>query len=515
MQQPADLVIENIIVITMDSTRPEAKGIAVFDGKIIGLLENDHTPWPLTPNGQRLDGKGMTLLPGLIDAHCHLRAQIGYNQAVRCGFPDVNSIDEIILLLRNQANKLENGTWIKANGYDPFYLKEQRHPTRWDLDCATEQHPIRLRHITRHVSVLNSKALSIAGIGPDSIDPPGITVERIGNSGIPTGIIYGGDAWLSQHFVTSASSEQLRKGAQKLHWQLISKGITSVHDATPTNTLTDLQFWIDCIKEFWSISISLMSNIQNHHILKEHYSKETTNEMITKLEMGPIKVVIENIPDLLPSPNELKMIAVEAAKRKIPLAIHVVTPEMVWAALDAIQYAKEVHPNDLVNRLEHLSLCPEGLLSDIEALNLLVVTNPSLIYDHGDRYLKNVDPTEHSWLYRMKSIQDYGIILAAGSDAPVATVDPWISIATACSRKTKSGQTLSLGEKLTRWDAIALYTTKAALAAGWETKRGMIRPNFHADFLLVNHHPLTCSLDNLYKMQVQQTWIDGQLVYEK
>jgi len=514
-KQPADLIVENVCVITMNSKHPEAKGIAVFEGKIIGLIENNDSPWPLTPNGRKINGQGRTLLPGLIDAHCHLRAQINHYQAVQCGHQDVQSIDEIIHLLRSKASQLENGTWIKAIGYDPFYLKERRHPTRWDLDCATVQHPIRLRHITRHACVLNSKALSIAGIGPDTIDPPGVTIEREPHSGIPTGVIYGGDSWLSQHFVTSITSAELRAGAHKLHRLLLSKGITSVHDATPSNTLFDLRFWMNSMKDFWSISILLMSNIENHRILEEYYDKEATIELIEKLKIGPIKVVMENIPDLVPTPDELKKIALEAAKRNIPLAIHVVTPEMVWAAIDAIRYAKDSLPNDLINRLEHLSLCPEGLLSDIATLKMMVVTNPSFIYDHGDRYLHDVDPTEYSWLYRMESLQNYNILLAAGSDAPVATINPWIAIATACSRNTKTGQVLSLDEKLNRWDALKLYTTNAARAAGREMKRGMIHPDFKADFILVNHHPLSCSLENLYQMQVQQTWIEGNLVYEK
>lgn len=514
-RQPADLVIENVLVITMDSKRPEATGIAVYNGKIVGLLENNDSPWPLTQNGRLINGQGMTLLPGLIDAHCHLRAQISQYQSVQCTHPDVHSIEDIIRLLRAKATTVEKGTWIRAIGYDSFYLQEKRHPTRRDLDCATQQHPIRLRHITRHVSVLNSKALEIAGIGPDSIDPPGITVERESKSGVPTGIIYGGDAWLTQNFVSPLSSDELRIGAHKLHQELLSNGITSVQDATPSNTLFDLKFWKDNISKYWNISISLMSNIDHHPTLQEYHSKETVLESINKLKIGPIKVVMENNPDLVPSPDDLRKIALEAAKRNIPLAIHTVTPEMIWSAIDAIQYAKDTIPNKLVNRLEHLSLCPESFLADLADLNMIVVTNPGFIYDHGDRYINDVDPTEHSWLYRMKSLQDYGIPLAAGSDAPVATANPWIAIATACYRHTRSNKAFSPDEKLNRWNALELYTTNAALAGGWEMERGMIRPDFQADFILVNHHPLSCSLENLYQMQVQQTWIDGILVYEK
>ena len=108
---------------------------------------------------------------------------------------------------------------------------------------------------------------------------------------------------------------------------------------------------------------------------------------------------MEANPELVPSPDKLKTIVLKAAQQQLPLAVHVVTPEMVWSALDAIRYVRKIVPNyKQVFRLEHLSLCPEFFIPDMKELNIIVVTNPSLIYDHGDRYLTDVDPSEHSWL---------------------------------------------------------------------------------------------------------------------
>ena len=513
---PADLILDNVSVITMNKDCPRAKGIAVKDGFFIGLLDDETTTWPLTASGKRINGNGMTLIPGLIDAHCHLRAQISHDLSVQCGQSHVQNMNEIIATIRKKANQLENGAWIRAIGYDPFYLTEKRHPTRWDLDQATLQHPIRLRHITRHLSVLNSMALSIVGIGPDSSDPPGVNVER-DQRGIPTGLIYGGDAWLSQHFVQAFSLKELHAGAKRLQTKLLSMGITAIQDATPTNTVFDLQFWNNCIKTGdWKIAIQLMADINQYTTLTDYYQSHITSDIHHQLEIGPVKVIMEANPDLVPSPDELKTIVLKAAQQQLPVAIHVVTPEMVWSALDAIRYVRKIVPNyKQIFRLEHLSLCPEFFISDINELNVIVVTNPSLIYDHGDRYLTDVDPSEHSWLYRMNSLLKANIPVAAGSDAPVATVDPWINIQTACSRTTKSGKAFLIDEKLSRWDALELYTTVAARSAGWDTKRGIIAPGFQADFILVDKDPLLCSLDELPKMQVQQTWIDGGLVYKK
>ncbi|WP_342514593.1 amidohydrolase [Sporosarcina sp. FSL K6-1522] len=513
MPMPADLIIHNVSVITMDPLCPHAIGVAITNGKCVGLIHNEQEAWPLAPHGQRIDGQGMTLLPGLIDAHCHLRAQISRDLAVSCGHEDVDSIEDIQLTIRERANLLSPGTWIRATGYDLFYLQEQRHPTRWDLDKATSNHPVRLRHVTRHATVLNSAALALAGIGPESIDPPGVTVERDATTNMPTGLIYGGDAWLSQHVLPALTTDELHIGAKQLQSTLLRTGITAVQDATPTNTLFDLQFWSSCIQDGWPITIQLMTAEQHH--------EQLTNALVSapdslkkRLEMGPVKVVIEALPHLFPDPHELSQLAAEATRRDIPLSIHVVDPEMTWAAIEAIRYATERYPEKSIrHRFEHLSLCPDAFLPDISALGITVVTNPSLIHDHGDRYHTNVDVAEHSWLYRMHSVLAADIPLAAGSDAPVASFNPWIGIQTACTRATLSGAILGDSEKLERQQALALYTTGAARAAGWELSRGMIRPGFHADVILVDQNPLTCSIDALRHTQVAATWIDGKLVY--
>ena len=198
---PADLIIENVTVMTMDPLFPIARGIAVAKGKILGLLHSNQQNWPLAPHGKHLDGEGMFILPGLIDAHCHLRAEISKNLSVSCGKEDASSIPEVIEAIQRRADLTPHKEWVRATGYNPFYLKENRYPTIAELDSATVNHPVRLRHVTRHASVLNSFALRLAGIDRYSTDPPGVKVERDALTNDPTGVIYGGDHWLSQSII--------------------------------------------------------------------------------------------------------------------------------------------------------------------------------------------------------------------------------------------------------------------------------------------------------------------------
>ncbi|MFS0574289.1 amidohydrolase [Sporosarcina sp. 179-K 3D1 HS] len=509
---PADLLIENVTVLTMNPLHPSAHGVAVANGKIIGLLQQEQS-WPLAVNGIRIDGKGLTLFPGLIDAHCHLRAQISQFPSVSCGADTVKNIQDIIQAIRQQADSLPEGIWIRASGYDISSLTEQRHPTRHDLDQATTSHPIRLRHVTRHVSVLNSLALELAGITRETIDPPGVYVERDALTGIPTGVIFGGDAWLSRDIIPRLNKGELMRGAAQLQSQLLHSGITAVQDATPSNSLEDLKFWAARLDEDWPISIQFMTGLNDRHLIAD-YVGALPEIHAGKLELGHCKIVMEPLPELHPDLEELSRLAREATRQDIPLAIHVVDPEMTWTAIEAIRHSKEIFPHkQLRHRLEHLSLCPDAFLPDMAKLGITVVTNPSLIYDHGNRYLADVDPTEHDWLYRMNSLRTIGVPLAAGSDAPVASVNPWIGMQAACTRSTKTGNLIGVAEKLNRWEALKLYTSGAAYAAGWEKTRGIIAPSYQADFLLIDQNPLTCEADELGMIDVCAVWIAGKLVH--
>ncbi|HEY9576759.1 MAG TPA: amidohydrolase family protein, partial [Pseudobacillus sp.] len=370
---PADLIIQNVLVITMNPLAPFAKGIAISNGKIAGLLYHEEEKWPLVPGGRYIDGNGMTLMPGLIEAHCHLRAQISCDLSVACGRKEVKNISDIITIIQKRADRLPVGTWIRATGYDPFYQTDQRHPTRWDLDKATTAHPVRLRHVTRHASVLNSMALAIAGIGPDTPDPPGVTVVREAGTGNPTGLIYGGDAWLSRHVIPPLAESDLHFGSKQLQTMLLSKGITAVQDATPTNTVGDLQFWASRMEDGWCLPLQLMAEEERHEQMVNFFDKELSAYFSGRLEMGPVKVVMEALPHLWPEPHELSKLASKTVKRGSSLAIHVVNPEMVWAAIEAIRPVAEISADRKIkHRLEHLSLCPEAFLPDIAELGIMV-----------------------------------------------------------------------------------------------------------------------------------------------
>jgi len=155
----ADLILFNANVITMDSSWTTAQLIAVQGNRIIAVGKNDDLREFQKRNTKTIDCKGKTVLPGFIDAHCHLHALAESRVTLNLEpHHNVRSISNIQTKIKDYFQKLPSGTWIRGRGYNEFYLSEKRHPNRWDLDQVTSVYPIKLTHRTGHAHVLNSLA---------------------------------------------------------------------------------------------------------------------------------------------------------------------------------------------------------------------------------------------------------------------------------------------------------------------------------------------------------------------
>lgn len=499
--QVADTIIYNANVLTLNEHYPFACGLAITNGKIVALLqEHDH----LAIDGVKIDAHSQTILPGLIDAHCHLNAMIAGAFAVYCP-PTLHTFEQLIHFIRNQITDIPEGQWIRINKFNPTQFHERRLLTKDELDQISTAHPIRVRHVSRHATMLNSHALILAGIDQHFIAPDGMKIDD------QTGILYGADAWLSAHVIQPFSKSQLMQQVPTLQNELLSYGITFVHDATPTTSEVDIKFWEEARQLGWPIHLRFMVSMEYYEQLQH-----TLQHLNSPITIGAIKVVMESFPELYPTTEQLQEIVNFSFERNIPIAIHAITPEMVWAAVDAISQAPKYSTSTQhLSRLEHVSLCPEAFIPLVANSGLTVVTNPTFIYEHGTRYLADVALDEHNWLYLLKSFHEAGIFVAAGSDAPVASANPFIGMYAACTRTSSSGQSVNEDEKINRLEALKLYTKHAAIVTNTARHKGELSVGYDADFFFTNINPLTCSNEQLLITHATSTWINGHCVYEK
>lgn len=504
MKQKVDTFIYNAVILTQSETMPIATSMAIRNGKILALFEQDE-PSPYQAKN-RIDAKQQIIMPGLIDAHCHLQAMISEQSSIHLP-KSLQSKEDLFSYLREQIASIPNGEWVRINGYHPFHFAHIDALSIDMLDEISNNHPIRVRYLTRHTSVLNSKGWHCFQQVLMKHSEAGIHIEQ-DTTGKPTGIIHGADALLNEFVLPKVSEKQWLEGIQSLQTKLLSLGITTLCDASTTTSSPQLAIWKKATQHFWKIPVQWMTGAAHFDELLD------TLKPISIFKRGALKIVLETIPEIYPNKETMIQMIRQAFLANSPVAIHVVTVEMVLHALDALQTVRQQLPHiNGICRFEHLSLCPDALFDMIHEQHVQVVTNPPFIYVHGDRYLQQVDEGEQNWLYPVNSLLKQGITVSAGADAPVAPISPWLGIYAACTRQSKNGFQVNIREAVSRKDALLLYTTNAALVIGEQLQIGQLAPGFDANFIVLHHHPINCSPAQLQNMKVLETWIHGERVY--
>lgn len=506
----ADLCLYNADVLTLDRRRPRAQLVAVAGGRIIRVGANEERSEYSAP---QIDCEGKALVPGFIDAHCHLFALASSLLSVDCSPQAVGSIADIVRTIAAQARAAAPGTWIRATGYNEFYLAEGRHPTRWDLDEAAPHNPVRLAHRSGHASVLNSMALSLVGISMESAEPPGGMIERDLESGEPNGILYEMNHYIDG-LVPPLSTDELEGGIRQANERLVSVGVTSLQDATVHSGPGEWEGVHGLkVRGLLAPRISMMMDARALDELGSQGFHPRRGD--DDIRLGALKVVLdETTGALFPGQEELCALVLAAHRAGYQLAIHAVEERAVAAAGTALEGALAQAPRaGHRHRVEHCSVCPPPLLERLKRIHAVVVTNPSFIYFSGERYLKTVPPEQLPWLYRIGSFLRSGLVPAAGSDCPVAPVDPLKGIYAATTRRAASGDEVLPHERISPLEALRMHTQSAAYALFEEGGRGTIREGLLADLALLSADPTSVPSEALTDIRVEMTICGGSVAW--
>ena len=506
----ADLVLNNANVITMDPAHPAAGVVAVRGNKILAVGGSEVLGEVRGAKTRVIDCRGRTVLPGFNDAHCHIFSFIRSLRSLDLSPSSVSSIAEIKALVHRRARSLPPGSWLAGTDYNEFYLAEKRHPNRRDLDEAAPNHPVILTHRSLHACVLNSMALSLAGITREAPEPPGALVEREPETGEPSGLLFEMLGYLRERVVPPLSDDELAKGMAAASEHYLSMGITSVQEASVTNDFTRWQ----TLKRFTG-SGALKSRVFMMFgpgaLVQFQEAGLTFGAGDSNLRLGGVKLMLSETTSL----PELKQQAFGAHGAGFPLALHCVETGTVEAAISALEYiSNELPLPGRRHRLEHCSECPPPLLERLIKLRAMVVTQPPFVYYSGERYLATIPPARRKWLYRLKSFLDGGLIVAASSDSPVAPDNPLIGIYAAVTRRAQSGEYLSPEEAVSAEQALAMYTVNAAHASFEEKIKGAITPGKLADMVVLSADPLKSPPEQIKDIRVEMTIINGRLAWE-
>tara|TARA_Y100000590_G_scaffold58342_1_gene61649 strand:- start:1593 stop:3113 length:1521 start_codon:yes stop_codon:yes gene_type:complete len=501
----------------MDPVAPQASWLTV-DGRFISKVGTGIPPFDNLPGDTHyIDCLGRTVLPGFNDSHTHILSSVAHETAVNCSPSSVNSIEDIKTKLSDFSKLLPKGHWIRAVGYDEFHLEDSRHPTRWDLDDAIPDYPVKLIHRSGHAMVLNSLAMNIAGITDSTVDPVGSVIERQHLTGTPTGLLFDMNDYISK--VTPALSEEdISIGLGRYNELCLSYGLTSLNDASINNDLMKMDL-LKGFKENGTLvpSINFMVGIDH---LEDFLRKGIKfGDGLDSFRIGSVKIVLSLTTGVLdPGKKELRSLIGYANRNGFQVAIHAVENESIMEAVSALEDSgSDEIVNGFRNRIEHCSECTPDLMNRIIKNNIGVSTQPGFLYYNGQRYLAEVDERYKEFLYPIGSFIEAGVTLAYGSDSPVIPMNPMVGISTAVNRFSRSGDLMQPWERVSVLNAIKSYTVDSAYLSWQDKVRGSISEGKIADIILVDSNPLGIPPKEIINVKVLMTvvegavaWIDGE-----
>lgn len=499
----------------MEPDQPIAELVAIKGDKILLVAGDKELELVRGARTRIIDCRGKTVVPGFNDAHCHLFSFIGKLLGIDLSPSSVSSISDIKAAIRYRAQNTPSGKWLSATGYNEFYLAEKRHPNRWDIDEVALNHPVVLAHRSLHACVLNSLALSLAGITAETSAPPGGLIDRDVNTGEPSGLLFGMLGYIRKEVMPSLSEEEMVKGITLANRHYLSLGITSVQEATVANDLGQWQTFRR-FKDAGRLKSRLSMMLGAEALSQFQEAGLAPGSGDSQLRLGGVKMILtEATGQLYPPQTELNQQAFDAHRAGFQLAIHAVEQNTVEAAITALEYAHCRLPQaGRRHRIEHCSECPPHLLKRLNKLRAVVVTQPPFLYYSGERYLAQVPASKLQWLYPFKSFLNGGLIVAASSDSPVVPDNPLVGIYAAVTRRAESGQQLLPGECILASQALAMYTINAAYASFEEGIKGSIARGKLADMVVLSADPTKSPPEQIKGIYVEMTIIGGKVVWE-
>jgi predicted amidohydrolase YtcJ len=512
----ADVVLRNANVITMDAVQPSAKLVAITGDRISLVTDKDEMESVAGSNTRVIDCQGKTVVPGFNDAHLHLFSLLRKLLSIDLSPSAVSSIADIKEAIRRRVEDTPKGTWLSGTDYNEFYLAEKRCPNRWDIDEVAPDHPVVLSHRSLHACVLNSLALSLAGINRETPEPPGARIERDLSTGEPNGILVEMLGYIRGKVMPPFSDAELDEAFALADRYFLSHGTTSFQEATYRN---DLNRWqtVRRYKDDGTLHsrVSMMAGPETRFEFQKAGLVSGTGD--EHLRMGAVKIMLGEAAgqDEL-TQEELNCLVLECHNAGFQLAFHAITESAIGMAIAALEYVNGHSPvTGRRHRIEHCSECPPYLLERLKKLGVVIVTHPATIYYNGERYLATVAPSQLPWLYRIRAPMESGIITAAASDAPVISIDPLAGIYGAVTRRAASGQLLLPEEAVSPQQALAMYTVNAAYASFEEDIKGSIAPGKLADIALLSDDPTRVHPEQIKDIRVEMTIIGGEVVWER
>ncbi len=554
MPSSADVIYFNGKIYTMDEKKSIVEAIAVSGERIVGVGTSEKIKRKYSAP-DLIDLNGKTVIPGLIDAHCHL---LGLGLAhLTIDLTNSGSEFEAAKKVAEKTGALQLSNWIRGRGWDQNLWKVKLFPTHKSLDKYLSHTPIYLTRVDGHACWVNKKAMEIAGVDKNTRDPVGGKIIRDAN-GNPTGVFIDAAMELIYRFVPEPTEDEINKAITSAIKECLSYGLTSVHEMgidskqyevykqmiDDNNFPIRLYGAIDGTSNLWDTMkdkgplIGYGNNKLTIRALKlfidgalgsrgaaliEPYSDDPYNRGVTVL-----------------SDSNLNQFVDEALNIGFQVCVHAIGDRANHIILNTYEkYLDKLKLKNARLRIEHAQVLAPYDIPRFRKLNVIPSMQPT--HCTSDMYWAEarLGSKRIRGAYAWRSLLETGIAIAGGSDFPVESPNPFFGIYAACTRRDLNGipknakevQKLFeispdgiidekefengwyVSQKMTREEAVRSFTTWAAYSAFEEDIKGSIEKGKLADFIIISNDIFTCDENEIPKTTVEKTFIGGKLVF--
>jgi predicted amidohydrolase YtcJ len=555
-RQPAvDLVFLNGKVVTVDNSSRIAEAVAVSGDRIVAVGTNEEISALAGSSTKKVDLEGKMMLPGLIDSHVHAlgSAMFEFDHEV----PDMETIDDVLKYVASRAETLGPDKWIRVSQVFITRLKDQRYPTKAELDKVAPKNPVVFR--TGPDASLNSLALKLSNIDRNFVAPEGspCRVEKDAN-GEPTGILR-----QCAGSIKAVSTDRKATDADKIERLRMlfrdynSVGITGIGEGSTApeefELLRQMRQNNDLsVRVFAYYSISGLDPIEDIEKALLEASKDPLHKRDDMLWLRGIKVFLDggmltgsaymqepwgvskiySITDpnyrgmRYIEPDKLKRIMRTALQNELQLTAHAVGDGAIQTYVDvAMELAKEgMDIKAMRPSLSHSNFMTESAIDSMAKYGIVANMQPNWLQLDGATLMKHFGQERTKWFQPYRTLIDKGAIVGGGSDhmqkigsfRSINQYNPFLGMWTAVARTPRwMDEPFHPEQRITREEAIRLYTINNAYLTFSENDRGSIEKGKLADLIVLDRDLLECPLEEMPQTQVLQTYVGGKQVFAK
>ena len=545
--QPADLILRNGKIVTMNPAAPTAQAIAIRGGRIVAVGGEADISKQAGPGTRLIDLHGMLAIPGFIEGHGHFTGVGEFRMGL--DLREARTWDDIVAQVGRAAKQAQPGEWIIGRGFHqskwtkPPEPNVEGFPLHASLDQVSPNNPVLLSHASGHAAFVNGKAMEAAGITGKTPDPPGGEILKDAK-GAPTGLLRERAQGLAsrahsewESLLTPAQRQaQKRKAIDLAVNESIAKGITTFEDAgSPFDTIDMLKAIAE--KHELKLRVWMMlrvpteqmaANMDRYRMIGvggDYFTVRAVKRAIDGALGSRGAWLLEPYTDKPDSvgmnnddPADVRKVADLAIRHGYQMCVHAIGDRANRETLDIFEQTFKEHPDqkDLRWRIEHAQHISAadiprfGQLGVIAAMQGVHCTSdaPYVLLRLGP---KRAEEGAYVWQKLMKS----GAVVGNGTDAPVEDVSPLASFYASVSRKLKDGTVFYPDQRMSREEALKSYTWNNAYAAFEEKLKGSLEAGKLADITVLSRDIMTIPEDEILATDVVYTVVGGKVVFDR